>query len=121
MMLSVAVEDAEACQEIARWLETEAPLRRESFPNGRRGAVGSLKETTGADTLWGGSKFPECCVWAGALNNADLDAVTAHVAGTDWLVPDSVQLFLMDQDQTYFTVWMIRAGQIQQYTPQPPG
>jgi hypothetical protein len=32
-----------------------------------------------------------------------------------------VQLFLMDQEEAYFRIWMIRDGELRQYAPLKPG
>ncbi len=37
-----------------------------------------------------------------------------------WVAPAAVQVFLMDQEQSYFRLWMIRDGQMVQYAPDPP-
>jgi hypothetical protein len=60
-------------------------------------------------------------VYAGALNHADLDAVVKHFGSVAWRKPNAVQLFLMDQEQSFFRVWMIRDGALQQYAPTSPG
>ena len=56
-------------------------------------------------------------VWLGVLNSADLDLVVKHFAAVPWRVPRAVQLFVMDQEQLLFRVWMIRDGRLQQYRP----
>lgn len=81
------------------------------------GGCGKLALITGADSQWGGYKYPECDVYAGALNHADLDALVAHFGSVPWHTPDAVQLFVMDQEQSFFRVWMIRDGMAQQYAP----
>lgn len=40
--------------------------------------------TSAEDSRWGGSKAPECEVWAGALNHADLDALRRRFFETPW-------------------------------------
>ena len=37
-----------------------------------------------------------------------------------WQVPNAVQLFLMDQEQQYFRVWMLRDGRLPEYLPAEP-
>jgi hypothetical protein len=39
------------------------------------------------DSHWGGWKNPECEVWAGALNHADLDALLARIGGLNQYAP----------------------------------
>ena len=41
-------------------------------------------------------------------------------AAMPWQVPNAVQLFLMDQEQQYFRVWMLRDGRLQEYLPAEP-
>jgi hypothetical protein len=55
------------------------------------------------------------------LNHADLPAVVERIAAGPWRVPAAVQLLIMDQEESYFRLWMIRDGQIRQYAPEPPG
>ncbi|MFJ2083393.1 hypothetical protein ACIOBK_12715 [Micromonospora chokoriensis] len=57
---------------------------------------------TAADNQWGGRKNPECEVFAGALNHADLAAVVEHFGSVAWRNPHAVQLFLMDQEDVFF-------------------
>jgi hypothetical protein len=69
--LMVQADRAEAgvVQRLDEWLQT-APCRDGTF--GPRG-VGSLRSLTNPlDHTWGGWKNPECDLWAGALNHADL-------------------------------------------------
>ncbi|WP_200824715.1 hypothetical protein [Nonomuraea solani] len=115
LMVSVDVMDGPNVEALSEWLRTEAPLR--DRPGG---GCGFLSETTGQDLQWGGGKSPECTVWAGALNNADLPAVLDRVQCIAWRCPSAVQVFLMDQQEAYFRVWMLRDGTLQQYAPTVP-
>lgn len=36
------------------------------------------------------------------MNHADLDALVVRFANSLWKVPAAAQLFVMDQEQTYF-------------------
>jgi hypothetical protein len=117
VMLSVEREDHANAEEFSGWLDKECP-RRESGMG--RGGCGTLALITGADTQWGGYKYPECDVYAGAFNHADLDAVVEHFGSVAWHKPNAVQLFLMDQEQSFFRVWMIRDRVLQQYAPTSP-
>ena len=75
---------------------------------------------TGAGNQWGGHKNPECEVFAGALNHGDLAAVVKHFGTLAWHNPNAVQLFAMDQEESFFRVWMIRNGALRQYPPSSP-
>jgi len=113
-MISIEPGDRPAVEELNQWLQTAAPHRGSG---GKAGWVGSLSETTGAGTLWGGGKFPECDVFAGALNHADLTALVARFERIRWKHPEFVQLFIMDQEQAYFRVWMFHGPKLQQIAP----
>jgi hypothetical protein len=114
-MLSVSGADNGVAAEFSEWLRTEAPLRDRS----RRGC-GFLVRTTDQDSQWGGWKYPECDVWAGALNHADLEALLDRVRVLNWKHPNEVQLFIMDQEQDFFRLWMFRDGELRQYAPTSP-
>jgi hypothetical protein len=117
VMISVDMDDNENAEALSEWLRTEAPLR--SSPE-RRG-VGYLRLLTSAeDSRWGGWKAPECEVWAGALNHADLDAVRQRFFETPWREPNAAQLFMMDQDEGSFRLWMIRGAELRQFAPLVP-
>jgi hypothetical protein len=36
-----------------------------------------------------------------------------------WAAPGAVQVLLMDQEQSYFRLWMIRNGRMAQFAPAP--
>ncbi|MFJ4188242.1 squamosa promoter-binding protein 15 [Kitasatospora sp. NPDC089509] len=116
VMVSVDSDDRSGVEELSQWLQTAAPRR--GFGPGAVGWVGSLDETTGGNTHWGGGKYPECDVYAGALNHADLAGLVAHVERISWEHPESVQLFVMDQDQAYFRVWMFHGAELRQIVPE---
>jgi hypothetical protein len=83
--------------------------------------VGFLKPLTNAGAnQWGGWKEPECEVWAGALNHADLDALKQRVLEAPWSEPDMVQLLVMDQEDAFFRLWMIRGNELRQFAPLEP-
>ena len=112
-MLSVSIWDNGTAAEFSEWLRTQAP-RRDPVP--ARGC-GFLSLTS---SRWGGWKSPECCVWAGALNHADVDALVAHACQMEWTVPLAVQLLIMDQEESFFRLWMFRDGEFKQYAPLQP-
>jgi hypothetical protein len=117
VMVSVDMDDNQNAEALSEWLRTEAPLRSTSE---RRG-VGYLRLLTSAeDSRWGGWKAPECEVWAGALNHADLDAVRQRFFETPWREPNAAQLFVMDQDEGFFRLWMVRGDELQQFAPLVP-
>lgn len=117
-LLSCDIQDRGAVDAFNHWLAWEAP-RRGDVPGAGVGSLGDL--TGGRAAAWGGNKYPEAQLWGGALNHADLDAVVSTFAGLPWKVPAAAQLFLKDQEQSYFRLWMIREGLAAQYAPEPPG
>ena len=117
VLVSVDRDDRPTVEMFNTWLLTEAP-RRDRVPGL---GVGFLKElTSDRDNAWGGPKHPECDVWGGALNHAELDAVVAKFGALPWRAPGAAQLLVMDQEQSYFRLWMLRNGAAQQYAPGPP-
>lgn len=116
VMVSVDMEDRTLVESLSEWLRREAPRGWDTPERG----VGFLGETTGRDSAWGGWKYPECEVWAGALNHADLDAVLDHIAQMPWRCPNALQVFVMDQEESFFRLWMLRDGELRQYAPVSP-
>lgn len=116
VMISADSADRANVEALSDWLRDEAPLRGQSDGSG----VGHLNLTTRQDPGWGGWKWPECRVWAGALNHCDLAALRKRVAETPWREPNIVQLFVMDQEESFFRLWMIRGGELRQFAPLEP-
>ncbi|WP_285504831.1 hypothetical protein [Actinokineospora sp. NBRC 105648] len=116
VMVSVGAGDRGRAVELSEWLRTQAPHRDDPEARG----CGSLREVTGRDSQWGGGKYPECDVWAGVLNHADLEAVLDRVRAVEWHAPNEFQLFLMDQEQSFFRLWMFRDGDLRQFAPTSP-
>ncbi|WNI27360.1 squamosa promoter-binding protein 15 [Streptomyces sp. ITFR-6] len=99
VMMSVDGADTASVEALSEWLRTDAPRRAQPQSYG----VGFLKLLTSPETnQWGGWKHPECEVWAGALNHADLDAFKQRVFETPWREPKLVQLLVMDQEEGFF-------------------
>lgn len=117
VMILVDMTDNENVEALSEWLRTEAPRR--SGHEGR--GVGYLNPLTDVGSArWGGWKAPECDVWAGALNHADLEALRQQFIETPWREPNTAQLFVMDQEEAYFRLWMIRGGELRQFAPLVP-
>lgn len=96
VMISVGVDDNENAEALSEWRRTDAPAG--SSPE--RGGAGYLRLLTSAeDSQWGGWKAPECEVWAGALNHADLGALGQRFFEMPWREPNAAQLFVMDQEE----------------------
>jgi hypothetical protein len=118
ILLMVSGDDAASVPELDRWLQEDAPWREPSVPPGATG-VGSIRQLT--NECWGGWKNPECRVWAGVLNHADLSALIEHVGTMPWAHPEAVQLLIQDQEETYFRLWTWRGGRMRQCAPEPSG
>ncbi|MGC5053176.1 squamosa promoter-binding protein 15 [Micromonospora sp. DT48] len=123
-MVQADMADHDNVRSLSGWLERDAPRRAETgldvHGNPAHG-VGTLETLTDPETnQWGGWKNPECDVWAGALNHADLDALLAQLRAIPWRYPQRVQVFLMDQEESYFRLYMFRDGTWNQYAPPPP-
>ncbi len=116
ILLSVDfTEDGALVDEFDRWLQTQAP--QDGRPDVK--GVGSLRALHHNAEAWGGVKYPEALLWAGVLNKADVAAVVRRFGATDWRFPHLVQLFVQDQEQSAFRLWMIRDGEARQYAPLP--
>lgn len=123
VMIQADLADSDTVRTLSEWLRKEAPNTGYGNPRIRPSqwcGVGSLGELTkpGANH-WGGWKEPECDVWGGALNHADVDAVLERIASLPWRYPYRVQVFVMDQEEPYFRVYMYRDGTWNQYAPPP--
>ncbi|WP_031521283.1 hypothetical protein [Streptomyces sp. NRRL F-5123] len=117
VMVSVDMADNDNAAALSEWLRTQAPR---SYATDARG-VGFLRLLTSVENNeWGGWKMPECEVWAGALNHADLPALRTRFARTPWVEPNAAQLMVMDQEESFFRLWMIRDGDLRQYAPLSP-
>lgn len=117
LLLTVNLPDEPLVESLSRWLETDCPWNTPSTPPGAKG-VGFLRPLTGDDKdVWGGWKRPEVTLWAGVLNHADLVAVRRQVESMPWREPQWLQLFLQDQEEPTFRLYMFAGDQLQQYAP----
>lgn len=65
-----------------------------------------------AGDFWGGSKRPECDVWAAALNFVSTDMILAHVAAVQWRSPENVLVLIEGQYDSRFTVYAFKDGEL---------
>jgi hypothetical protein len=115
-------EERRLLRDLSTWLDDEAPRK----PNARFDTYGTEMRGTGSINPltnpnchhWGGRKYPECNVWAGTLNHAELTPVLDRIASLPWQYPQKVQVFLMDQEQQYFRLYMLRGSPWRQYAPE---
>jgi hypothetical protein len=123
LMLQADLRDESVVNAVSAWLENDAPRRPGGDVDGNQlRGVGSLALLTGPGSglHWGGWKYPECSLWGGVLNYADVPALLAYVTGAPWRYPGRVQILLMDQGESYFRLYMYRDGDWRQYAPPPP-
>lgn len=57
--------------------------------------------------LWGGHKYPEVNLVAAAFNYWDDDATKKALAGIEWERPDLIQLFICDQEDDAFSLYVL--------------
>jgi hypothetical protein len=116
VMLAVMSDDKPCAEEFNRWLDEDCPRLDPRVEWTGCGELILISETT----RWGGTKAPECTVYAGTLNHAYLPAVVERFGQVPWHYPNAVQLLLQGQEEFYFRLWMIRDGKPQQYGPTSP-
>jgi hypothetical protein len=66
---------------------------------------------------WGGTKHPECQLWAGAYNHLALGEMLRHFEAIDWAWPEFVQIFVKEEEEATFCVFMFREGRLTQVLP----
>lgn len=116
IMLSVRIdEDSALVEQFSEWLRTEAPRREAADARG----VGFLHRLDQAEGGWGGWKHPEAILFGAALNHADLPAIVHRFGQIPWRAPQHVQLFIKDQEQEVFRVWLLQEGRPVQCIPLP--
>jgi len=60
----------------------------------------------GARAFWGGETNPECGLLAGAFNYLDLEDMLAHLGALPWQYPRAAQVWVKEQADTRFQVWV---------------
>lgn len=131
VMVSVQRQDRDNARAFGDWLwdHSYEYLQRKQWPKALPYPWPEDREWPGPhcgtiaespDTVWPGTKAPECYVWLGVLDTADLDKVREHFAKIPWCRPNAVQLMLMDQEEAFFGLWMFRGGRLRQYAPERP-
>ena len=108
VILTTNLMDVARGEELSEWLRGQAPTL---YGAGR--GVGSLARTES----WGGWKSPECTVFMGVLNAADVGAVVRQVERMPWAYPEFLQLLIQDQEDVFFRLRMFRAGRLVELTP----
>ena len=66
---------------------------------------------------WGGNKHPECNLLAGAYNHLDLQSMLEHIQALEWESPELVQLFVKEEEEATFCVYMFRDGRLTRVLP----
>lgn len=60
----------------------------------------------GARAFWGGEKNPECDLLAGAFNYLDVEEMLAYLGGLPWEYPRAAQVWVREQSDTRFQLWV---------------
>ena len=89
------IEDGVTLEMLNRWL-----TERRSAP---------LVDNTDADAAWGGGKAPQVMVFAGAFNFFHAEDFMAYLATLPWQYPESVQLFVTEEHDTRFAIYLLTA------------
>ena len=66
-----------------------------------------LTENTEVDAAWGGGKRPQVQVFSGAYNVFPTERFMAYLASLSWEYPDSVQLFVNEDQDKRFAVYLL--------------
>lgn len=114
IVVSADPEDVPVVLRFSNWLAGEDDASDENAPSTRR--VGSLVEAVSRGG-WGPSPWP---VHSGVLRNARHELLVEWFARAAWQYPEYAQLWLRDQDDNVFSLWMFRDGVLQRITPHPP-
>lgn len=116
VVVSVDLTDEPLMSRFSDWLagvEAEDDWVRLGSAKG----VGSLAKVTS----YGGWKHPEWALYAGALNLADHGVLREWFAAAEWEYPENAQLWLRDEEEDFFSLWMFRHGALTRVTPAPSG
>jgi hypothetical protein len=87
------VEDSVTLDELNRWLAEQRYL--------------PLLDNTDADAAWGGGKAPQVRVFSGAYNFFPTEKLMVYLASLPWEYPDSVQLFINEEHDTRFAIYLL--------------
>jgi hypothetical protein len=77
-----------------------------------RGLV-SVEDPSLPDAWYGGNKYLEACLFIGAFDNRclqGLDGFLAHLRSIRWECPESVQVFVLEQDDDRFRLIDVMDG-----------
>jgi hypothetical protein len=118
ILLHVDPVDESVAEELSFWIRNDAP-RSDDRTEASAGYLLPLAGQVGQEA-WGGSKLPALSLWAGVTNYVRLDALVDRVGTVLWEEPDTVQLMVRNESDPWFRVYMIRDGDIREYTPAPP-
>lgn len=68
----------------------------------------SFKSISNSTSSWGGNKVPECQLFAAAFNHLPLGEFISELNKLTWLRPEMFCLFIQEQDDETFGVWLIQ-------------
>jgi hypothetical protein len=66
------------------------------------------------ERFWGGGKVPGCYLFAGTFNYLPLDDFIAELNKLEWREPEAFRMFVQEDDDRAFGVWVIRDGALEQ-------
>jgi len=67
-----------------------------------------------ASEFWGGTKFPQADIWAAAINYLDIEEFMEYLASLPWRYPSQTQLFVKDEHDDRFAVYVLKGKDWQQ-------
>ncbi|MDA8045702.1 MAG: hypothetical protein M0Z30_10775 [Actinomycetota bacterium] len=95
--------------ELAFWIAHE-PARTDERTDAPRGGLEPLAGGIGPE--WGITKTAGSVVWGGVTNHVDTHDVLAHVAATSWQQPESLQVMVRDEGDSWFRLHMLDGRQL---------
>jgi len=108
VLVSYDILEGENPSNLAEFREWFEPI------GGIRAIAGGDRDWSNPASWWGGTKNPECELWGGAYNHLDHSGFWNHLNRLRWSYPQSVQVFVKDQDDPRFQVWMVADGKFAQ-------
>jgi hypothetical protein len=104
-MLSVGSRESRNLDALNEWMAAQVP---------EHGDLNRLRLLN--KSVWGGTKWPDA-LYGAALNHWNLRALVDRVAETPWIEPHLVQLFVSDEWDFTFGVWMFHQNEFVEVLP----
>ncbi|MGP3750113.1 hypothetical protein [Streptomyces sp. IBSNAI001] len=116
VMISVEPDDRLAAEELSQWSQTSA-LRR-GFGPGAVGWVGHSTRPPAATRVGVAASTRNATSMPERSTTPTMAGLVAHVEHIVGKHPEFLQLFVMDQEQVYFCVWMFHGAKLRQIAPE---